>query len=685
MSAPLTGLALRPFQSLGADFLAARSKAAIFDWMGLGKTPQAIMALRRLPAADRQRVLIIAPLATATGWQREVSAWANGQMRAVEILRRKDPIPSRAGIFFIAWTDLAVRLPDILAGGRFDVAVLDEVHRSKGGTAVKMAKAAMGAWAKAGGQWVREPGVMDHTSRLWMLSGTPMPNGRPIELLPPLIMLGVVGSRGARMTRKDYEDKFCKQRNPFSPSGYDLQAVRGLDELKGLLDGSGCILRRAPEDVAGELPPLQRTVVPLLGIKDAPTMPGVDDFIARKELPPFEEMAKYRSDMGKAKAKAAIDWLLQHAEDNGGAPLVVFCHHKAVGEAIAQALTAAGWGDVEFGSGDDAPADRQAKVDRFADPKGPRAFVATMAACGTGMNGMQKRTAECVFVECAWEPATLDQAEGRIRRMGGMGAILALAHYLVAADCLDEYIQRTVNEKRDAVWQTLDTDAGARPAPAAPALEPVADPTALADDTLPDPYQLPWSWSMCKRTMEWLVRAPVNLSHADDVKAWVGAEVTIRTAAGREKIRKLVSLVATGGHNGDPWCIWKHSDPDTNGARSQNARTRFHERMRRRLHIGDALALTIDQGGPLTADSERRAAQACKDAARYLTDMDPDHAATRNDCGWSGADGTVGRILSNIDPEHYTQATLAAARRILGRYKNTQIASLAAAVWPAGM
>jgi hypothetical protein len=56
--------------------------------------------------------------------------------------------------------------------------------------------------------------------------------------------------------------------------------------------------------------------------------------------------------------------------------------------------------------------------------------------------------------------------------MGGMGAILALAHYLVAADCLDEYIQRTVNEKRDAVWQTLDTDAGARPVLDAPAPDP---------------------------------------------------------------------------------------------------------------------------------------------------------------------------------------------------------------------
>lgn len=670
---------LRPFQVIGRDFLASRSKAAILDYMGLGKTPQAITALAKLSESDRQRVLVIAPLATATGWQREFVTWGAG-LRGLEILRRKDPIPGRAGIYFIAWTDLAVRLPDILASGRFDLIIADEIHRAKGGTAVKMSKAFTGAWSKSGGQWVREPGAVDHASRVWMLSGTPTPNGRPIELLPMLNSLGVVGSRGARMTRKDYEDRFCKQRNPFSPSGYDLQAVRGLDELKGLLDGSGCILRRTPEDVAGELPPLQRAIVPLLGIKDA-DLQDADGYIARKELPPFEEMAKYRSDMGKAKTKAAIDWLVGHAEDNGGQPLVVFCHHKAVGAEIAAALAAAGWGSVEFASGDDPPVERQAKVDRFAAPGGPLALVATMAACGTGMNGMQKRTAECVFVECAWEPATLDQAEGRIRRMGGIGAVMALAHYLVAADCLDEYIQRTVNEKRDAVWQTLDTDAGARPAPAAPALEPVVDAEALADDALPDPYQLPWSWRLDKRTQDWLVRAPVDLSRTEDVKAWIGAEVTITTAAGKQKIRKLVSMVATGAHNGG-WCVWKHADPDTNGARSTNARARFHERMRRRLHIGDALALTLDAGGALTADSERQAAQACKDAARVLSELDPDRAATRNEVGWSSADGTVGRILASIDPEHYTQATLAAARRILGRYKNTQLASIAPAIWP---
>jgi hypothetical protein len=454
---------LRPFQHEGAHFLAARSKAAIYDYMGLGKTPQAIRALEFLPPHDRQRILIIAPLATSRGWERELQKWAPNTLRDLEILRRRDKIPNRSGIFFIPWTDLAVRLPELLTFGRFDVVILDEVHRAKGGTAVKMAKAAMGAWAKVDGQWVREPGIVDHASRCWQLTGTPMPNGRPIELLPLLTMLGAVGSAGAKMTRKAYEERFCKQRNPFTPSGFDLNAVRNISELAQLLDSSGCILRRSPEDVRGELPELQRCIVPLEGISDCASEEA-ESFVSRGELPPFEELAKYRSAMGEAKAEVAIEWLKSHTEDNGGAPLVVFCHHKSVGLQIARALTGLGWGAVEFGSGDDTPELRQAKVDRFAEPEGPRAFVATMAACGTGMNGMQRRTAECVFVESAWEPATLDQAEGRVRRMGGIGATMAMAYYLVAADCLDQHIQQMVNEKRDTVWQTLDTRVGNRDA-----------------------------------------------------------------------------------------------------------------------------------------------------------------------------------------------------------------------------
>lgn len=634
--------------------------------------------------ANPTRILIIAPLATALGWQREWARWWPDCPLAFTICRRKDPLPA-TGVVFIAWTDLAVRLPELLTR-RFDVCIADEAHRAKGGTGVKMSKAFTGAWRKGPtGQWVREEGVADRAGRIWVLTGTPMPNSRPIELLPILSVLGVVGNRGALMTRKDYETQFCEQRNPWSPSGVDLMARRNIDDLADLMRRSGAILRRTAADVRGELPALTRQIIPLGGITESSLASDeARAFVSRGELPPLEEMSAYRRDLGRAKAPAAAAWIASMLEDIDA--IVVFVHHKAVGQTIRDMLAQDDdLGAIEFASGDDSPEERQAKVDRFADAKGPRVFIGTIDACGTGMNGLHRRTTVCCFVECEWTPATLDQAEGRIRRMGGAGGAdaHAVAYYLGAADCLDIHIIETVNDKRDVIWQALDADEGAR-ATAAPNLPPpppdMVTPEALSVDQLPEPTEVHWSWAKDKQTGEWLLR---NGHFLDDSAkaAWTGAEITVRTASGKEQVRRLVACRYTGPHNGG-WCIWTHSDPVSAAGKNRDANARFVARMKRRAHDAELLS-SLDAGGVLD-DADRSAAVACHAAAGALTAMDPDRAFQRNREGWSAADGTVGRILAGVDPAFWTKATLAGARTILWRYRNTQIpANLSACIWPA--
>lgn len=679
-----THLTLRPFQAHGAQFLSTRPRGAIFDTMGLGKTPQAIEALKRLEQQPT-RVLIIAPLATALGWQRELTRWWPACPLTFTICRRKDHIPS-AGIVFIPWTDLAVRA-ELLTGQQalaWDVCIADEVHRAKGGTGVKMSKAFTGAWSKKAGAWVREPGIIDRSRKVWMLTGTPMPNSRPIELLPLFIGLGVVGNTrdGAVISRKDYELRFCHQTNRWTPQGFDLMGRKNIDELADLMRRSGVILRRTPEDVRGELPPLVRTIVPLGGIKD-PADPALKEAAAKLgpgELPPFDEMAAYRRDLGQVKAAPASAWVHEHLEDCAdGHAIVVFVHHKAVGEAMQAWFTEAGYKGVEFASGDDNPTERQAKVDRFAKPDGPQIFIGTVDACGTGMNGLHLRTAECVFVECAWTPAALDQAEGRIRRMGGVTVDQAVAYYLAAADCLDMHIVETVNDKREVIWQALDADEGVRPLDAPAPAAPPAPVEPLGVDALPEPTEVKWSWAKDKNSGEWLLRDGHFLD--DSAKAaWAGAEVTVTTASGKQTVRKLVECRYTGPHNGG-WCIWTHADPSSPGGKHRDANARFIARMKRRARDAELLGI-LDTGGMLD-DAMRSQAEACKVAAGQLTGLDLDRASVRNDEGWSQADVTVGRIVAGIDTAFWTQATLAGAKAILRKYRNTQIpATLSAAIWP---
>lgn len=450
-------LTLKPYQELGARHLLSNPRAALWDTMGLGKTAQALSAVRRTPWTD---ILVIAPLATELGWRREVQMWLpDAQWVRIERKsawpRERTPANSRT-VYFVPWTDLACRTPSELKqhGIQFDVLIADEAHKIKGGTKTKMGKAFVGEWYKRQNDWCRVPGYVDLANRVWLLTGTPMPNGRPIELLPALQVLGVVGSRTG-MRKNDYLERFCKQANRFHPQGFDYNGARNLDELARLILASGVALRRTPSDVPGELPELQRVHVPLAAGKDRLSEQRAQAVLAymaaHDGLPPFEELAAYRHDVGLRKVPAAAAWLSDTFETE---PAVVFCHHHDVAEQVAQRLREHGH-TVIVAHGGMSAEERQAAVDQFAAADGPQFLIATIDACGTGMNGMHRRTSTAVFVESSWTPASLDQAEGRVRRLGGVQTDRVLAYYLVAHNCLDAHITELINRKRQQILVTV--------------------------------------------------------------------------------------------------------------------------------------------------------------------------------------------------------------------------------------
>ena len=63
---------LRPYQEVGRDFLAARTKALLADEMRVGKTPQAIVAAAKCGA---QRILVVCPAIAVPQWKQEFIRW----------------------------------------------------------------------------------------------------------------------------------------------------------------------------------------------------------------------------------------------------------------------------------------------------------------------------------------------------------------------------------------------------------------------------------------------------------------------------------------------------------------------------------------------------------------------------------------------------------------------------------
>lgn len=655
---PSAPLRLRPYQETGRDFLLARRFALLGDEMGLGKTPQSLAACAALLAADpTARVVFVAPAATLPGLAREVVRWT-GETPAT-LTAKPAPLPSGPRVLLVAWTSLAKRLPDLTSGPRFAVVVLDECHKAKNPVAA-CTKAALGAWRKADGAWVRSPSLVAHADRVWAMTGTPVPN-RPIEIQPLLQMAG--GLRWA--SRAAFGDRYCRQVNKWAPQGFDYLGAHHLPELNARLRAEGVLLRRLAEDVPGELPTLSVSLVPLSGVKDPAESLGLDCDAIRAACGegstlPFDELAAYRAAMGEAKAPAVAAWVAEWLEANEDGALVVFVWHREVAQAIAAAL-----GEDEKGvplafvaTGDDKPAARQEMVDAFALGY-RRVFIGSIAACGTGLNGLHKRTTVCAFGEVAWTPGELTQAIGRVRRFGSV-AEHAQAHILVGADSLEDHILQTIAGKLDtsaailgdtvAKGSTAATVAAPSAAIAAPAPVAVLVEPAPVEPT-PEPTARAWSWAKL-RDGTWGLRA----DH-EGTAAWTGAEVQVVKRDGTKVLAQVGERVACGAG----WSVYRLGE--------LRSPTREREYFRRRsINRGHADAHASD---PLT-DAERAAAVVLSAAAVRLTQADPDRAAVRNAEGWSAADGMVGAALAAVPAHTWDRGTLAGARALLARYARTQ-------------
>jgi len=63
---------LYPFQRQGVDWLKSKSKALLADACGLGKTVQAIVAIKELGEIS---ALVICPATVKYNWEREFKIW----------------------------------------------------------------------------------------------------------------------------------------------------------------------------------------------------------------------------------------------------------------------------------------------------------------------------------------------------------------------------------------------------------------------------------------------------------------------------------------------------------------------------------------------------------------------------------------------------------------------------------
>ncbi|HEY0203324.1 MAG TPA: SNF2-related protein [Acetobacteraceae bacterium] len=151
------------------------------------------------------------------------------------------------------------------------------------------------------------------------------------------------------------------------------------------------------------------------------------------------------------KVDACVKEAVKGAEEGGQ---IIFCDHVDMHERVADRLVAAGVPRSQIGiiNGVATPsgAARQAICDKFN--KGTIKYVlGNTATMGEGVN-LQMGTTDIHHLDLPWEPASMQQRNGRGVRQGNIKESVRLHTYL-AKRSFDGYRAQTIRAKRD--WQDL--------------------------------------------------------------------------------------------------------------------------------------------------------------------------------------------------------------------------------------
>jgi SNF2 family DNA or RNA helicase len=399
--------------------------------MGLGKTPQASVALK---AVLKHRALVICPAALRVNWQRELKIWFPEATTGIADGKRW---PMAHDIVILSYNALA-RWKLKLRTINWNVVVCDEAHYMKTLDSQRT--------VNVRGGFGTSPIPCDIK---WALTGTPMLN-RPIEVYPILKWL---------------EADFAKSEAAFGLrycGGYEkeFRGATNIPELREKL--KGIMLRRLKKDVLADLPPKTRQVIEMeLGPegraaiaaeKNALREAGMsfEDVIRKLDagMTPRDKgiIARLRKLVGLLKIDACAEHLIELL-DSGVLKLIVFAHHREVVERVNQHLrdylaplgkyTGMVYGDTPKGG-------RQPAVDNFQQDPNCAVIIGNITAMGVGYT--LTAASLVVFIERAWTPGENTQAEDRAHRYGQTRGVLI--QHLVLNNSLDSYMARSVIAKQ---------------------------------------------------------------------------------------------------------------------------------------------------------------------------------------------------------------------------------------------
>jgi SNF2 family DNA or RNA helicase len=416
------------FQREGVSFVESnRCAALIADAMGLGKTIQALLTLRK-HTVIMQPTLILVKGSTIFQWANEYGEWITGELGSV--LPVTDRIHFIKGFStYIVSIDLISRRGVVEAINKLGIksVIIDEVQNFKDSSS-KRTKALI--------RIIQENQVEYRIA----LSGTPIKNRASeyftvLNLLDPATFYSEIAFKRSWLIPN--ERGVYTKINPYK-----------LDAFKEVT--SKYILRREKHEVLKNLPDLLRDYQ-YIKIEDKQvcdsynrTVDLFKNFLQNNAKIDSTEilgwLAKLRAITGAAKAKAAVEWTADFLDATDDS-LAIGIHHRGVRDMLYYTFSEANISTLKLSGEDDSYAKNRIAND-FNSGRA-RILILNALAGGVGLN--LQSCANALLLERQWNPADEEQFISRFHRDGQKQSVTVT--YMIAKGTIDEFFHDLVIKK----------------------------------------------------------------------------------------------------------------------------------------------------------------------------------------------------------------------------------------------
>jgi SNF2 family DNA or RNA helicase len=421
---------LYEYQKVGAEFLRKARYAILGDEQGIGKTAQAITAMKHFPGIN----IVVCPAMLKGVWEKELRKWSyEGEIQ--QFSKRQDPIRSDNGVYIVSYDML--KFLDI----EHRCIIFDECQYLKN----PEAKRTMFAHGLV---FARRP------EACFCLSGTPIKNNAN-EFFSALRLMGYcpTPTNGVKIPEKSqwaFSTKFSypRKRTIYNRHGDPVEITkfegqRNLALLKTYLKGK--YLRRLSSKVL-DLPDMVHKEVPIkIGTKKMQaSLSKVYSIWESGEA--GEHIMSIKADNAIEKAPYTAQYAMELLEM--GETSVIFTDHVKSCLAIHELLENKGV-KVELIHGAVSNDVRDELISAF-QRREIDILVCTIGAASTGFT--LTATRNMIFNDISWNFVDVDQARKRIHRVSQDRT--CIIHYLTSGD-MDAMITDRVLEKEANLKKVL--------------------------------------------------------------------------------------------------------------------------------------------------------------------------------------------------------------------------------------